>query len=403
MEELRRGLWLFGFESPNEARRILREGTGRFGGLPISLREWGKDVGCMVGRETSKTAWVRLLGLPLHLWSCPILKRIDDKCGGFLAEDENTAVLFDLRWAKIPVKWDGRSNPLSVVVSEGDRCFVIQLWWEFQPQMKLESLKMKPEDGGATREDREVSSRARESVELLEVGKLKMMDETEGALSCEESKPSSVELQSEGADHVRGYGCRSSMGPTSLTSNLRQARGWKVGSGEEEGGEPSAVTAQGVGPEAKLMEPLYILGPDEKALCPIQRGLRNSSITGHLSEEQKNCSNSYARITNCREATLFKIREEGGRRDDHFEAPPLVNDDFRYVESNLEDSPSSLFSVFGRPLLLGGSSGQAGPLKPNEVVDLEPLRMVAVDGSDWGLESLSALVAIDEGPVGEGQ
>ena len=44
-----------------------------------------------------------------------------------------------------------------------------------------------------------------------------------------------------------------------------------------------------------------------------------------------------------------------------------------------------------------------GSLKPNEVDDLEPLRMVAVDGSDWGLESSSALVAIEEGSVGEGQ
>ena len=59
-----------------------------------------------------------------------------------------------------------------------------------------------------------------------------------------------------------------------------------------------------------------------------------------------------------------------------------MNDDSRYVESNPEDSPSSLISVFGRPLLLGGSSGWVGPLKPNAVVDLEPLRMVAVDGSD---------------------
>ena len=55
VEELRRGLWLFVFESPNEARRILREGTGRVGGFPIYLREWGKDVGCLVGRERCET------------------------------------------------------------------------------------------------------------------------------------------------------------------------------------------------------------------------------------------------------------------------------------------------------------------------------------------------------------
>ena len=130
MEELRRGLWLFGFDSPNEARRILREGTGSIGGLLISLKEWGKDVGCMYGRERCKSVWVRLLGLPLHLWSNPILKRIGDRCGGFVAEDENTVFRSEPRWARIRVKWDGSSNPRSVVVSKEDRSFMIQLWWE---------------------------------------------------------------------------------------------------------------------------------------------------------------------------------------------------------------------------------------------------------------------------------
>ena len=153
---------------------------------------------------------------------------------------------------------------------------------------------------------------------------------------------------------------------------------------EDGGGEPSAVLAQGVGPKAKLMEPLHLLGPTGRTLSPNQRGLRNSPVKGHLSEEQKNCSNPSARFSKkyFRGAAPFKIREEGGRRDDHSVAPPLVDDDSRYVEFNPEDSPSSLISVFGRPLLLGGSLGQVGSLKPNEVVDLEPLRMVAVDGSD---------------------
>ena len=160
VEELRRGLWLFGFESPNEARRILREGTGRFGGLPISLREWGKDVGCMVRRERCRTAWVRLLRLSLHLWSRPILKRIGDKCGGFDAVDENTTFLINPRWARVRVKWDGSSNSRSVVVSEGDRSFMIQLWWEFQPQMMWESRTVKPKRGNETREEGDVSPRA---------------------------------------------------------------------------------------------------------------------------------------------------------------------------------------------------------------------------------------------------
>ena len=52
---------------------------------------------------------------------------------------------------------------------------------------------------------------------------------------------------------------------------------------------------------------------------------------------------------------------------------------------------------------MGGSSGQEGPLKLKEIEDLEPLRMVAVDGREWGLESLDALEVIEEGPGGEGQ
>ena len=133
MEEMGKGLWLFGFESPNGARRILREGTRRLGGFLISLRKWGKDVGWNIGSDTGKTVSVRLLGLPLHLWSRLVLKQIGDRCGGFVAVDENMTFLFNLRWARIRVKCDGSSNPPSAVVSEGDSSFVIQLWWEVQP------------------------------------------------------------------------------------------------------------------------------------------------------------------------------------------------------------------------------------------------------------------------------
>ena len=41
-----------------------------------------------------------------------------------------------------------------------------------------------------------------------------------------------------------------------------------------------------------------------------------------------------------------------------------------------------LFSVFGRPLLLRGSSSLGGS---SEHEDLEPLRVVAINDSEWGL------------------
>ena len=74
-----------------------------------------------------------MFGLPVHLWSLPILKRIGDSDGGFLAIDEGMTFLSDFQWARIRVKWDGKSLPQFVEVSVGSYRYAIQLWWEVQP------------------------------------------------------------------------------------------------------------------------------------------------------------------------------------------------------------------------------------------------------------------------------
>ena len=415
VEELRRGLWLFGFESPNEARRILREGTGRLGGLPIFLREWGKDVGCKVGRERCRTVWIRLLGLPLHLWSHLILKRIGDKCGGFVAVDDNTTPLNDPRWARIRVKWDGSSNPRSVIVSEGDRSFAIQLWWELQPQMVWESRTSEPKKGSETREEGDVSPRAIERVGYSVQDRMKTSEksngilhrekgkfvaeerQTDGAWSREERKDKLVEEQTGWGGSVRGMGCRCRLGPTGMGQELRRVRGRKNGLGDFGGGEPSTIPAQAKGPELKQVGPLQLLGPADKKLSPVQRGMRDSPAKEQVIEEQRSCPSASDRtpMKQIRGATPFHNRKEGGRRDDQVVASLPKNEDSRYVRSTHEDSPSSMIS--------GGSSGQEGSLKLKKIEDLEPLRMVTVDGREWGLESSDALEVIIEGSGGEGQ
>ena len=52
---------------------------------------------------------------------------------------------------------------------------------------------------------------------------------------------------------------------------------------------------------------------------------------------------------------------------------------------------------------MGGSLDQEDPLELKEIDDSVPLRMVAVDGREWGMESSDALEVIEEGPRGEGQ
>ena len=168
-----------------------------------------------------------------------------------------------------------------------------------------------------------------------------------------------VEGQTEWVGFVQETGCRCRLGPTGKGQDLSQAWVRKEGPWEDGGGEPSTDLAQAEGPESKQFGPLHLLGPEGKNLSPVQRGLRVSPVKEHLNEEKKRGPISSDRIPmkQIRGATPFHNWEEGGRRDDQVEAPLLVDDDSRYVESNPEDSPSSMIFVFGRPLLLGGSSG----------------------------------------------
>ena len=70
---------------------------------------------------------MRVVGLPVHLWSRKILEKIRDVCGGFLAiDDEDTKILTELCWARVLVKL-GKSKPLKAVeVMVGGTRFQIQ-------------------------------------------------------------------------------------------------------------------------------------------------------------------------------------------------------------------------------------------------------------------------------------
>ena len=229
--------------------------------------------------------------------------------------------------------------------------------------------------------------------------------QTDGALPREEQNLKLVEEQLGWGGSVLEMGCRCRLGPTGMGQELRRARGRKNGQGDVGGGELGTNPAQAEGPESKQFGPLHLLGPVDKNLSPVQRWLRVSPAKVQVNEKQKSCSISSDRIPRkqIRGATPFHNWKEEGRRDDQVVAPPLENDDFRYVRPNHEDSPSSMISIFGRPLLMGGSSGHEGSLKLKEIDDLEPLRVVAVDGREWGLESSDALEIIKEGPGEEGQ
>ena len=83
-------LILFEFEDVLEAERVLVKGPRRFRERLLSLERWQHETGCLVNKGSYKEAWVRVLGLPLHLWSREVFIKIGDCCGGFVAVDEGS-------------------------------------------------------------------------------------------------------------------------------------------------------------------------------------------------------------------------------------------------------------------------------------------------------------------------
>ena len=76
-----------------------------------------------------------MVGLPLHLWTGEILKKVGDSYGGFVALDKETALRTDLLWARILVKMNSTGKPSSVNLLAGARCYELQIWWEIQPRV----------------------------------------------------------------------------------------------------------------------------------------------------------------------------------------------------------------------------------------------------------------------------
>ncbi|RVW62561.1 hypothetical protein CK203_063155 [Vitis vinifera] len=76
----------------------------------LSLRNWDGSEAERVLARGSK----RLKGKIVHLESQEVFKKLGDCCGGFLAVDEDTAMLSHLQWARILVKSDDKGLPGSL-------------------------------------------------------------------------------------------------------------------------------------------------------------------------------------------------------------------------------------------------------------------------------------------------
>ena len=126
-------LLLFEFEDLVEAERAFTKGSRRVKENLLHLVKRMPEVGCLLKGGLIKKMWVRVLGLPLHLWSREVIKKIWNVCGGFIAMDEDTTRMTILQWARILVKFVGKTLPGELHVVIGSASFSFKLWWEAPP------------------------------------------------------------------------------------------------------------------------------------------------------------------------------------------------------------------------------------------------------------------------------
>ena len=87
---------LLDFEDLEEARRVISSRKRAMEGVQVGLDFWSLRSGCWTKEEERKEIWVRLVGLPVSLWSPKILKRVGNECGGFITVDEQTKTMGEL-------------------------------------------------------------------------------------------------------------------------------------------------------------------------------------------------------------------------------------------------------------------------------------------------------------------
>ena len=127
---LNQNLFFMGFDSLEEANWVMENGSRSFRGEVLHLEWWTLSRGCTGRKGQDQEAWIRVIGLPLHLWIGEILKKVGYSCEGFFALDKETTLRTNLLWARILVKMNSMGKPSSVNLLAGARSYELQIWWE---------------------------------------------------------------------------------------------------------------------------------------------------------------------------------------------------------------------------------------------------------------------------------
>lgn len=105
-------------------------------GKNLQLDWWSPLAGVYPANQKFDRSWIRVLGLPLHLWSNNTMKKLGDKCGGWIETEEETSLKNHLRWARLKVRGSIDKIPREVEISDGEFIFNLSVWVETPARFK---------------------------------------------------------------------------------------------------------------------------------------------------------------------------------------------------------------------------------------------------------------------------
>ncbi|WMV46110.1 hypothetical protein MTR67_039495 [Solanum verrucosum] len=142
---------MFLFEFPNRyMAELIIQGQWRWKSSIFHLDWWSPTTGCTPSPSTVRETWIRVVGIPLHLWSRKVFQEIGDMCGGWIETEEETELKNHLKWARILVK-NERNLPKEVSVACDGITYFFPIWAESKPRFEIRS-----ESGGIVAGEDEV-------------------------------------------------------------------------------------------------------------------------------------------------------------------------------------------------------------------------------------------------------
>uniref|UniRef100_A0A0V0H7N4 Putative ovule protein n=1 Tax=Solanum chacoense TaxID=4108 RepID=A0A0V0H7N4_SOLCH len=96
---------------------------------------------CLPNTMKIKETWIKVVGVPIHLWTHQVFKEIGQLCGGWTATEEETELGNHMKWARILVANDGRSIPQEVSIAREGIRYHFPIWAESKVRCEMSPEK----------------------------------------------------------------------------------------------------------------------------------------------------------------------------------------------------------------------------------------------------------------------